>query len=977
MNLAASRSLIRIASLSALLLFAALSAGPSGLAEEADHDFFEAKIRPLLSDNCFACHGAASQMAGLNLSTAETFLKGGASGPVVVKGEPESSRLIDVVRYQGSIKMPPSGKLKDQEIAELTAWVKMGAPWPASQTTPAVAPAPKPVQYSFSKEQKEFWAFSPVKDYRPPAVRNQAWCQSPVDRFILAELEKKGLTPAKPADKLTLLRRVTFDLIGLPPTVNEINDFLKDDLPGAFARVVDRLLNSPRYGERWGRHWLDVARYADSAGADEDIRYPYAYRYRDYVIEALNLDLPYDQFVRQQLAGDLLPAGKPGEMNTTGIVATGFLQVGPKLLAEQDKPKMVYDMVDEQLDVTARAFMALTVGCARCHDHKFDPLPTRDYYSMASIFASTRSLSKVQSLVSELLFVPLVPKKIADRYREHQARIKAKLEEIQDLLDTEGARRATTLRPLLSKYMLASWQYENRPGSLSNLALENWARRENLEPGILEHWIQYLKPTDEVLPHLEPWLRCVKTSANTLTSQDVTEQTLPAPPPSLVEVALSLQKESETIAAEWQETLAQWKRKAEEAIKVQMTPPEKPVFEKGKHRFFADVFLEKGPFALPEKDPEQVFSQEARAKITSLRTEHEALKKGLPPEPPMACAVEEGPSVQQRVFIRGNVANPGEEVPKQFLQIIAGEHQVPITRGSGRLELADWLINPNHPLTGRVMANRLWQWHFGEGLVRTPNNFGKLGESPTHPELLDYLTRQFVKKSWSIKAMHRLILLSSTYQMSSTISKEAFETDPANRLLSHMSRRRLEVEEIHDGMLALGGELDLTMGGTLQTGFGTDEENDNSRLSIAPETTRRRTCYLPLRRSNLPSLLNLFDFGDATTPTESRSRTNVASQALYMMNSEFVADRAQLVASRIVSDSESDDRERVVAAYLYILGRKPKDSEVEEVLSYRDTLEKRMVGSAKSPEGSLSPDLKAWQSLCRVLLSSNEFIYVD
>jgi len=958
-------------------MFVVLSTGLSGFAEEKDNDFFETKIRPLLSENCFACHGPATQMAGLNLSTAETFLKGGASGPVVVKGEPENSRLINVVRYQGSIKMPPSGKLKDHEIANLVAWVKVGIPWPGSKEIPAARAAPQPTPYKFSREQREFWAFSPVKNCLPPPVKNQAWCQSPVDRFILAELEKNGLAPAAPVDKLTLLRRVTFDLIGLPPTADEIDDFLKDNLPDAFARVVDRLLNSPRYGERWGRHWLDVARYADSAGADEDIRYPYAYRYRDYVIEAFNLDLSYDQFVKEQLAGDRMPAGNPEEMNTRGIVATGFLQVGPKLLAEQDKPKMVYDMVDEQLDVASRAFMGLTVGCARCHDHKFDPIPTRDYYSMASIFASTRSLSKVESLVSELLFVPLVPKEIADRYREHQAKIKTKSEEIQDLLDSEAARRAAALRPLLSKYMLSAWQYGNRPLLLKNLELNEWAQRQGLEAEILQRWIQYLKPTDEVRPHLAAWLQNVETAARALEHQNPREQAIPPAPSSLAEVAMNFQKESEVVASEWEEIVSKWKRRVEEANKVQMTPPEKPVFEKGKHRFFSEVFLEKGPFALPEKNPEQVLSEETRLRVAALRNEHEALKESSPPEPPMACAVEDGPTVQQRVFIRGNVANPGDEVPKQFLQIIAGEHQPPISSGSGRLELADWLANPGHPLTARVMANRLWQWHFGEGLVRTPNNFGKLGEPPTHPELLDYLARRFVQSGWSIKAMHRLILLSSSYQMSSTISKEAFEMDPANRLISHMSRRRLEVEEIRDGMLSMGGELDLTMGGTLQTGFGTDEENDNSRLSMAPETIRRRTCYLPLRRSNLPSLLNLFDFGDATTPTENRSRTNVSSQALYMMNSQFVADRAKLLATRILSGSEKDDRERVVNAYLCILGRKPKDSEVEESLSYKKALEGRLMGSAKNTEGDLSADLKAWQSLCRVLLSSNEFIYVD
>jgi hypothetical protein len=343
----------------------------------------------------------------------------------------------------------------------------------------------------------------------------------------------------------------------------------------------------------------------------------------------------------------------------------------------------------------------------------------------------------------------------------------------------------------------------------------------------------------------------------------------------------------------------------------------------------------------------------------------------------MACAVQEGPSIQQRVFIRGNVANPGEEVPKQFLQIIAGESQTPITKGSGRLELAEWLTKPDHPLTARVMVNRIWQWHFGEGLVRTPGNFGKLGEAPTHPELLEYLAKQFIEKGWSIKAIHRLIMLSSTYQMSSDISKRAIDMDPSNRLLSHVNRRRLDVEEIRDGLLAISGELDFTVGGTLQSGFGTDEENSNARLSFDPDSTKRRTVYLPLRRSNLPSLLNLFDFGDATTPGEGRARTNIASQALYMMNSQFVSDRARDLARNLLADPISDDWRRIEAAHLLILGRRPGSDEVQNGFDYIEDYEKKVADLARVQGAIPTHKLEAWQSFCHILMSSNEFIYVD
>ncbi|MCI0418872.1 MAG: DUF1553 domain-containing protein, partial [Acidobacteria bacterium] len=441
-------------------------------------------------------------------------------------------------------------------------------------------------------------------------------------------------------------------------------------------------------------------------------------------------------------------------------------------------------------------------------------------------------------------------------------------------------------------------------------------------------------------------------------------------------VARSFQKELKTLAAERARALQEHKTKVVEARRLGMPPPERLNLDVARLRFLTDVTDKKGPLALPENEPEKLFSPESQARLADLRQELQALKAASPPEPPMACAVTEGPVVQQKVFIRGNWANPGEDAPKQFLRIIAGEQQKPVTQGSGRLELAEWLTQPSHPLTARVMVNRLWQWHFGEGLVRTPSNFGKLGEMPAHPELLDYLARQFVNRGWSIKAMHRLIMHSSAYQMSSEISSKAAEMDPTNRLLSHMNRRRLDAEEIRDGMLALTGRLDLTVGGTLQSGFGTDGENSSGRLSINPDTSVRRTVYLPIRRSNLPSLFNLFDFGDATTPGEGRSRTNVSPQALYMMNGEAVSKRSRELARELLA-ANGDEAQRVALAYRRTLGRSPAADEVHESLSYIEAYKGRSLSTAQAKGLVTTPNLDAWQSFCRVLLSSNEFIYVD
>ncbi len=854
-------------------------------------------------------------MAGLDLTSEAGFRS----------ADPGEGRLLRAIGYEGSIKMPPSGKLKDDEIAAFREWIRIGSPWPPE----------KPA----STEPRKFWSFQPVHKAALPNVQNATWVRSPIDAFILAKLEQKKLSPALPADKLTLIRRATYDLTGLPPTEAEIRNFLVDNAPEAFTRVVDRLLDSPRYGERWGRHWMDVARYADSTGADEDHRYPHAWRYRDYVIDAFNRDLPYDRFVREQVAGDLFSADKPGEVNVRGIVATGFLALGPKLIAEQDKVKMFYDIVDEQIDVTGRAFLGLTIACARCHDHKFDPISTKDYYGLASIFASSKQLTKLEGTVSELYFAPLVPQDVAGEYEAHQAKIKDRQKQIDDLLAEEGIHYRDALAPRLADYMLAARRVYQDGAS---------AAQADLDPAILGKWVEYLKPNSERRAHLDRWYQ--------------------AQPASLEQVARDYQTQFNATATLRRQAVEKWERESSMAKAAGKEPPAAPKFQPGEDRFFTEVSLGKGPFALPEKEREKVLSVSGRARLATLEGELKNIKASGPPEPPLACAMAEGKVIEQKVFVRGNPESHGELAPKRFPLILVSGKQPPITKGSGRWELAHWLSNAANPLTARVMVNRIWQWHFGEGIVRTPSNFGRMGERPTHPELLDYLAATFVERGWSVKSMHRLIMLSSAYQMNSLIGPEALARDADNALLSRFPARRLDVEEIRDSLLALSGSLDLAMGGSLQSGHGTDKEFSDDRMSLNPDQSKRRTVYLPLRRSNLPNVFTLFDFGDAVTPGEGRSQTNVAPQALYMMNSEFVASQVRALAGQLLDDGALDDAGRIRGAYYRALGRPAQEPEIQAALGY--------IHNFPGKPDDLQGRLPAWSSFCRTLIASNDFLYV-
>ena len=894
---------------------------------DAGEQFFETRIRPLFAARCYSCHGPGIQTAGLDLSTGEWLRKGPGGRPLVLPGDAANSRLLQVVGYRERIQMPPGGKLADAEISALRQWVEMGAPWPRSgpQSTSA-----------------QHWSFRPVQLVPPPQVKNEAWVRSPVDRFILARLEQRGLMPAPAADKLTLIRRATYDLTGLPPTAEAVRDFLTDSSPGAFEKVVDRLLASPRYGERWGRHWLDIARYGDSTGVDEDRYYPYAWRYRDYVIEAFNQDLPYDQFIRQQIAGDLAPPGPDGNVNTKGIVATGFLALGPKLLAEQDKTKVLYDIIDEQIDVTGKAILGLTLSCARCHDHKFDPISIRDYYSLASIFASTKQLAKLEGIVSELYFAPLVPRDVAMRYESHQKKVEEKKREIDELTSDEARMRRDALAPGIARYMLAA-----RKVSIDKVPVADVATELSLDASLLKRWVEYLKPTNERKPHLEAWFGASRETAETIAAQ--------------------YQSEFIATAEQRNRALADWKLKSAAARQRGEEPPPAPRFQPGENRFFTEVSASPGPLALAGEEKEKNFSAAGKIRFDQLNGELKQLKDASPPTPPFACAVAEGEPVEQRVFLRGNHESRGDVTPKRLPIALAGENQPPVTSGSGRRELAAWLADPRNPLTARVMVNRIWQGHFGEGIVRTPSNFGLTGEPPSHPELLDWLAAEFLARGWSVKAMHRIIMASSAYQMSSEASAEQREKDAGDRLLSRFPMRRLTVEEIRDSLLALDGSLDFSMGGSLLIDHTQEKEFSEGRKSLSPEATKRRSVYLPLRRANLASMYTLFDFGDASTSTEARTQTNVAPQALFMMNSAFVAERTQSLARNLLSGYKDNIR-RIEGAWLLALGRQPQPMETQRALEYLE----RFPAKPENVEGPLL----AWASLCRALVASNDFIYV-
>ncbi|MFI5460363.1 MAG: PSD1 and planctomycete cytochrome C domain-containing protein [Isosphaerales bacterium] len=759
--------------------------------EPAATEFFEKEVRPLLVERCQPCHNAQKSKNGLRLTDREAILKGGDGGQAVVPGKPEESLLIRAVRYLDEPKMPPKKRLSDADIAKLQRWVALGAPWPAVDKKEMRTPA----GVSVTEAQRRWWAFQPVRDEPPPAVENDSQSRNEIDRFLLAELEQRGMRPAPPADRRKWIRRATFDLTGLPPTPEEVEAFLDDDSPKAFAHVVDRLLASPTYGQRWGRHWLDVVRYADYYDADPKTRtasceLTEAWRYRDWVVESFNRDLPFDRFIVHQIAGDLLASPDGGDVYPAGLIATTFLSNGVWDRGDADKEKIVSDMVDDQIDTVGKAFLGLTLGCARCHDHKFDPVSQQDYYALAGIFYSSHILKDLGAKGGEYTVnrVPLVPKSVVAR-REEQLRLIDRIEAQLGVLDKKS------------------------------------------------------------------------------------------PPASA-------------------------------------------------------------------KDPE-------RAKLIKRR---DKLRGELPAEPPLAMAVQEGgtpgglfPKIQDvPLHIRGSYTRLGSVVPRRLPGFFAGNAERPIVSESGRRELARWVASKENPLTARVIVNRVWQWHFGEGIVRTPSNFGMLSEPPTHRKLLDWLAARLVDDGWSLKNLHRRIMLSAAYRQAGGAPRDQIARDPDNRWAGRFAARRLEAEAIRDAMIFVTGRLDLAAGGPAGDDLG------------AP----RRSLYVQTARWDRGNYSTLFDAANPDSSVEKRMVSTVAPQALLLLNHAFVITQAERLAKRLAREVPADETARIGRAYLLLFSRPVRALEVEICREFL---------ARASGRGAAS----AWSDLAHVLLCSNEFVYLD
>ena len=895
----------------AVRFIVSFSLGCVALQAAAGDEFFETEIRPLLHNRCSQCHGEKLQTAGIDFRDPATVL-----GSAVVRGD-ESSPLIRAVRYESTLKMPPDSKLPDGAINALVRWVRMGAPWPGYEPVAA-----ETAEAREDPVESEHWAFQPLSVAEIPGPFRTGSIRNEIDRFILAKLRTEDLEPAPPASKLALLRRAKFDLLGLPPTETEIREFLADTDELAFARIVEQFLGSPHYGERWGRHWLDVARFADSTGVDEDHPFGDSWRYRDYVVDAFNEDLPYDQFVREQIAGDLLPAADGGSINRRGIIATGFLALGPMALAQRDPIQKKYDVVDEQIDTTSKAFLGLTIACARCHDHKFDPILTSDYYALAGIFASTRTFDYWSKNGSRYYKYPLVEPEVYATYIKRAEALK-KLESLWRVAP----------RVAVQRYI------RDGPGQLiaaSMLASAGLGPSDGLESATIEWFREYLAPRASARAHLARWHAAGSNKGA---------------------IAAAYQNEFLEALREAIEQTDSWFERALDAIEAESEIPDFSS-QQPDSLFYRDLREDGAVFDLAADKHNAYFASRDRERIAGLRERIESVEAAMPAKPSMANGVTEDDPVRQRIFRRGQHKNPGTEVAKRFPLVLAGTDQPEVETGSGRRELAVWLASEKNPLTARVMVNRVWLWHFGEGLVRTPNNYGMRGEPPTHPLLLDWLAQRFIHSGWSIKSLHRLVMNSATYQMSSSISEDANRIDPENRLWSRFERRRLTIEELRDSYLQISGRLDPTVGGDTDLGSGTLAEFDRNNRRINPDDSVRRSIYLPLMRNKLPNLLGLFDFGDATTANGKRSVTNVAPQALYLMNSGFSLSAAGSMAAAL----DGPPRERVRQAYLLALGRPPTSEESKQAMEY-------VVGRSDARP--------AWASLCKMLLASNEFHYVE
>jgi hypothetical protein len=973
-------------------------------------DFFEKKIRPVLSKSCYSCHSAeASKLrAELFVDTREGLLRGGTSGAAIVPGKPDKSLLFkSIAGLEKDLQMPPKGEpLSEDQIEDFRRWITMGAPDPREAKAGTVAAAGMKVDMA---KAREHWAYKPVANPAPPKVSDSKhWAQTPVDNFVLAMLKEKGLEPSPKTDKRTLLRRVSYDLIGLPPTAEEVDAFLADKSADALTKVVDRLLASPHYGERWGRHWLDIARYADTTGDRQNggrrnPLFPYAHTYRDYVIEAFNRDLPYDQFIVQQIAADRLPEA---EKDKKILAAMGFLTVGKRFMGNEN------DVIDDRIDVVTKGLMGITASCARCHDHKFDPVPTKDYYSLHGVFSSSQEPKDGPLLVNP---------EANPSYKDFIAAIADIDKDVEKFHDSEATRFVAGMLRKSSGYILAVHDAAKDKERQNSFRLV--ARKRGLEAELAEFWNDTLKSLAKKSdPVFGPLFKLAALSENDFAakSSEVLADLAKADPEKInPTIAKALVAQKPKSFKEVAEVYEQVFGKLADALKVEEYTPLRQArnrrietdklgnkladasLESLRKYFFSD----NSPVAPEVRSMERYNGVQFRNAENTIRSKQAVLQMTHPGSPARAMVMEDLPKARDsRVMLRGEPRNFGPVAPRQFLEILSGENRTPFKDGSGRLELAKNIASRDNPLTARVFVNRVWQWHFGQAIVRTPSDFGMRAETPTHPALLDYLASYFMDNGWSVKKLHKLIILSSVYQQDSKSTKKGMEVDPTNQWLWRFNIQRLDFEAIRDTLLTLGGQLDDTMGGPAVNIAHSPRPNNNANrymadLSSMPSNPNRRTVYAMIDRATVPDMFNTFDFANPDMTTGERIMTTVPQQALFMMNSPFVAEQARKLVASQNFHAANQNEDKVKFLYRTILQRQPSAQEIKMSLSYlesqtggdgalllpespaaeapRNAKGKQASRPAPRNEATSTKPLGAWERLSQVVLLSNEFIYLN
>lgn len=975
---------IRLALLT-LLLCAAAHAQPGITAEQTA--FFEDEVRPVLQENCFKCHGGEDEIqGGLILTSRGGVVRGGDRGPVVNFEDPAKSILLDMISWRDeNHQMPPPGKLQQWDIDALTEWVEQGIPWPGGETEPIEPPLP----HGLTRESPELWAFRPVRESAVPKVSDPAWSQNSIDAFIYAKLERAGLKPAPPASKRAIIRRVYYSVTGLPPSPAQVEAFVADESPEAYEKLVDQLLASPHYGEQWARHWLDLVRYADSNGYERDSDKPYIWRYRDYVIDAFNSDRPYDRFVKEQLAGDELDKANPESITATGYYYLGLWDDEPA-----DPLQARYDGLDDIVDTTSRVFLGITMGCARCHGHKLDPIPQADYYRFLAFF---QGLKPMQRTTGNGILTSILP---PDEQREYERKVAEKrdaefqlLREQNELLEEFKAALARKKPELLPDKDVGHSKLEQLQYKFYRSAWDSLPDFDLIKPettGALEHGYITTAPAsrpDDIGFVFEGLLNvelegdyAFTVDANggyrlLIAGKEVIAHREPKPrrdegtivlAPGLAPFRLEFFV-NEGPPRLW----VGWAPRNANFRKDLSRDPEK-VIDDGDLRKLVD---EQGNDLIGKKKSERI------AELAKLRAEVRAREipgkwapsaKELGPEP--------GPT---HILIRGNPHAPGRDVTPGYPRIFdapsptaPSPYAAEDTSGRRR-QLAEWIASPNNPLTARVMVNRIWQYHFGRGIVKSSNNFGVIGDDPTHPELLDWLAAEFVRSGWSIKHMHRLILTSQAYRMSSGTNEAAFAKDPANQLLWRFDMRRLTAEEIRDSMLAAGGTLNLAMHGAgvypelpeevvKTSSMNANLEDSGTWGKSTPEESARRSIYVHVKRSLLLPIMTDFDQADPQASCPVRFSTTQPTQALSLLNSQFAHEQAALLAERLRNEA-GDDETRIRRGFELVTSRPATQHEIARGMQFSRELQE---------EDGL-PENKAFERFCLLLLNLNEFVYLE